>query len=401
MNPRLVPPARLARSVLRTQSDERLTELARSGSDAAFEALVARHRHALVRHCARLLGNADAEEAVQEALLRAHAALRRGDPVRRIAPWLHVIAHNAALNLLRSRSARETSPLRDGDCEGKEDRSLEQRLALRELVSAVASLPERQRSAIVMRELEGRTYAEIADRLGSSPGAVRQLLNRARGSVRDRLAALLPWGSMLLGGGNGAAGARIGALSNACTVTVKVCAALIPAAALGVGGLSVADHLDGNNGHRQRIALAPAGVRARESGEAGPSSGRSGVASGAGRNVALPGTGHGVAFVLSGLAHASVPARSVDVALVTVRASGRAISHTSRTLPCARSSTPVHRGHPAPASAPSVTGHSALAASPSNPPPATDPHPVRWLHSVLSPPNKVARSLRSDRGEQS
>jgi hypothetical protein len=67
MNPRLVPPARLARSVLRTQTDERLTELARAGSEAAFEALVARHRRALERHCARILGDADAEEAVQEA----------------------------------------------------------------------------------------------------------------------------------------------------------------------------------------------------------------------------------------------------------------------------------------------------------------------------------------------
>lgn len=76
--------------MLTTQSDERLTKLACAGSEAGFEVLVARHRRALVRHCARILGDGDAEEAVQEALVRAHAALvrahaalLRGDPVRR------------------------------------------------------------------------------------------------------------------------------------------------------------------------------------------------------------------------------------------------------------------------------------------------------------------------------
>ena len=59
-------------------------------------------------------------------------------------------------------------------------------------MSAIQALPVRQRRALVMRELEGRTYGEIAAQLGASPGAVRQLLNRARSSVRGRLAALIP-----------------------------------------------------------------------------------------------------------------------------------------------------------------------------------------------------------------
>ena len=112
MNPRLLAPARLARSVLRTQSDERRAELATGGSDAAFEALVGRHRRALVAHCARVVG-ADAEEAVQDALMRALAALRRGDEVRRVGPWLHVIAHNVALNLRRTQAARSECALDD------------------------------------------------------------------------------------------------------------------------------------------------------------------------------------------------------------------------------------------------------------------------------------------------
>jgi RNA polymerase sigma factor (sigma-70 family) len=245
MNPRLVHPSRLARSVLRTQSDERLTELAGTGSEAAFEALVARHRRSLVRHCAGVVGASDAEEAVQDALLRAHAALGRGTPVRQVAPWLHVIAHNSALNLLQARAARaECPPVADSESGAAEDHTAQIRVELGELVAAVTDLPSRQRDAIVMRELEGRSYAEIAQRLDATPGAVRQLINRARTGIRQRLAGLLPLDPVLrwaLSAGGGG-GARVGALSDACVATIKVCAALVPAASLSIGGLSLIDH---------------------------------------------------------------------------------------------------------------------------------------------------------------
>ena len=78
------------------------------------------------------------------------------------------------------------------------------------------SLPERQRDAIVMRELEGRSYEEIAARLGASHGAVRQLLNRARHAIRDRVGAITGFEPLLrsaLQNANGATAARLGALS--------------------------------------------------------------------------------------------------------------------------------------------------------------------------------------------
>lgn len=83
-------------------SDERLVELTRAGSDRAFEAIVRRHRQALVRHCASLVGDHDAQEAAQDAVLKAHRALLAGAEVQRLGPWLHAIARNAALQLLRS-----------------------------------------------------------------------------------------------------------------------------------------------------------------------------------------------------------------------------------------------------------------------------------------------------------
>jgi RNA polymerase sigma factor (sigma-70 family) len=217
-------------------SDDRLTELARAGSEHAFEVLVARHRPQLVRLCARIVGDGDAEEAVQEALIRAHGALERGAEVRSVSAWLRQIARNAALSLLRSRP-------RNVDChwEGVTDAGLDQRLALGELREALDALAPRQREAIVMRELEGRSYAEIADRLGTSPGAVRQLLNRARIAIRRQLAAVLPWDALVRWAivNPGAVGARVGAIADTCSAGARLCAALIPAAALSISGAHI------------------------------------------------------------------------------------------------------------------------------------------------------------------
>jgi RNA polymerase sigma factor (sigma-70 family) len=236
MNPLLYPPSRLARSVLRTQTDERLTELARGGSDSAFEAIVSRHRRPLVAHCSRIVGESDAEEAVQDALIKAHQALQRGDQVHNLQAWLRAIAGNASRNILRARAARPECLPGDSDELGRSDDSSDRRVELDELLTAVRSLPVRQRDAIVMRELEGLSYAEIAARLGATDGSVRQLLNRARSAVRERLGALagvepvISW----LSAGNGAATARLGALAGGCTLAGKLCAAaLLPAVIAG------------------------------------------------------------------------------------------------------------------------------------------------------------------------
>lgn len=190
MNPQLVPPWSLARLSLRMQGDERLAELVGHGSEAAFEVIVHRYRRALVRHCAQILGDCDADEAVQDALLKAHRALAGGTGVHSVGPWLHAIAHNSALAMLAGR--RAGAEYREGDITVEVDPDHVDRERLDALVGALLSLPERQRRALVMRELEGRSYDEIAQRMGASNGAVRQLLSRARVSVRDRLGTLVP-----------------------------------------------------------------------------------------------------------------------------------------------------------------------------------------------------------------
>src|SRR3954454_12024206 len=99
--------------LLRTQSDERLVALARSGHARAFEAIVERYRRPLLRACRRVLPEARAEDAVQQALLAAGTALERGYEVRELRPWLFRVAHNTALNQLRA-SGYDHDELLDG-----------------------------------------------------------------------------------------------------------------------------------------------------------------------------------------------------------------------------------------------------------------------------------------------
>ena len=108
MTPRaLFHPARLARRpVLSTQSDERLVDLVRAGSDPAFEAIVERYRRALMRYVSRLLPPERAEDVVQQSFVKAYEAMHRDSAELNLRPWLYRIAHNGALNALRDRGAR-------------------------------------------------------------------------------------------------------------------------------------------------------------------------------------------------------------------------------------------------------------------------------------------------------
>jgi RNA polymerase sigma factor (sigma-70 family) len=186
-------PARLAGSaILAMQSDDRLVKLVRSGHERAFEVIVDRYRKPLVRYCRRILPESRCEDAVQQAFLNAHTALTGSDDAVQLKPWLFAITRNAALNMLRQNGWNyEEIPL-DFDGVRRPDQVFEQRIELQQTVAALNDLPERQRDALVMREFEGRSYDEIALALGANDGAVRQLLNRARVTLRSAVSALVP-----------------------------------------------------------------------------------------------------------------------------------------------------------------------------------------------------------------
>src|SRR5918999_2101323 len=276
MTPRsLLAPARLAgQSVLRTQSDERLVDLVRAGSEPAFEAIVTRYRRVLLRYCARILPEERAEDAVQQTFVRAYDALRHSDAELRLRPWLYRIAHNTALNTLRDRGPRH-EPLDDSfDGVERPDQALERNMGLREVLAAVQDLPERQRDALVLRELEGRSYDQIADELGVTGGAVRQLLNRARHSVRAAATAVTPAGlvTRLPWAGPGEPiTARIAELCSgaaAGAAVTKVCATALVTGAV-VGGVAAAPE-----GTQEETAKAKPPAEQKDSrGEAGSAPG--------------------------------------------------------------------------------------------------------------------------------
>ncbi|HWI06305.1 MAG TPA: sigma-70 family RNA polymerase sigma factor, partial [Solirubrobacteraceae bacterium] len=166
--------------------DEALAGRAAAGNQAASAALCERYHGPLLGYCRSiLLDDEDASDATQSALENALRALPRREPGRPLRPWLYRIAHNEAINIVRRRQHAAAGDL---DTEslltvpGPEVGS-EQRSRLAQLVDDLRSLPERQRGALVMRELSGLSYDEIGGALGISNEAARRAVFDARSAL--------------------------------------------------------------------------------------------------------------------------------------------------------------------------------------------------------------------------
>src|SRR5918997_6742366 len=169
--------------LLRLRSDEQLVALFRAGDEAAFSVIHDRYRQRLFVYSRQMLGGShqDAEDALQDVFLRAYSALRVSDNPVSLRAWLYRVAHNRCIDHLRKPAPPaidlfETSrrPLHDPTVEA------ERRDDLRRLIEDVRRLPEQQRSALLMREMDGLSYAELSEALGVSLQAVKSLLVRAR-----------------------------------------------------------------------------------------------------------------------------------------------------------------------------------------------------------------------------
>lgn len=166
---------------LRSLSDERLSGLAARGDDDAFAVIDGRYRLAIVRYCSSILLNqADAEDAAQTTMVNARGALgRRGESVR-LRPWLFRIAHNEAVSLLRSRRPSEPLDALEATLPARGEDALAVRARTHSLIADLLELPERQRAALLMRELVGLSYGEIAVALGGTAAAVTQSVFEGR-----------------------------------------------------------------------------------------------------------------------------------------------------------------------------------------------------------------------------
>jgi RNA polymerase sigma factor (sigma-70 family) len=170
----------------RLLSDERLTRRAVGGDERAFAAIFRRYHQPLYRFCLAIVGNPeDAQDALQNTMMKVLRALPGEERKIELKPWLYRIAHNESIDLLRRR--RETRQL---DAEQAapgyglaEDVATRERL--RGLLSDLRELPERQREVLVMRELAGLDFEEIGSALGTSDAVARQTLYEARQSLRQ------------------------------------------------------------------------------------------------------------------------------------------------------------------------------------------------------------------------
>jgi RNA polymerase sigma factor (sigma-70 family) len=174
--------SRTPTTLLRARSDDQLVAAFRDGREDAFALIAERYRDRLVayaRHMLRARGPAAVEDVVQDVLIRAYRALRADARPMALRAWLYRIAHNRCLDELRGE--RPTSELPD-ELPGSEDpvAAAGRRERLRELVSDIQGLPAQQRSALVIRELDGLSYAELAEALDTTVPAVKSLLVRAR-----------------------------------------------------------------------------------------------------------------------------------------------------------------------------------------------------------------------------
>ena len=176
------------RSLLRAHRDERLVIQLRAGNEHAFEVLFDRYRPRLLAFCRGMLrSQEDAEDVLQEVFTAAHAAILSDEREIEVRPWLYRIARNRCLNHIRRRQpeCRETLDDRPHANGASTEEHAERREDLRHLVSNIRDLPEAQRSALLMRELEALSYGEIAASLETTVPAVKSLLVRARVTLAE------------------------------------------------------------------------------------------------------------------------------------------------------------------------------------------------------------------------
>jgi RNA polymerase sigma factor (sigma-70 family) len=187
-HPSSIPGLRGPSALLRLQSDERLITLTRRGQHAAFEVLCARYQTRLLSFCRHMLASReDAEDVLQEVFAAAFNAVLADERDINVRPWLYRIARNRSLNHLRRASAIGVDSMDIHLAEGGISTSdkVMRRESFRELIGDVHQLPETQRTALLLREIDALSYEQIALAMDTTVPSVKSLLVRARISLAE------------------------------------------------------------------------------------------------------------------------------------------------------------------------------------------------------------------------
>ena len=200
MRRRAMTPGVAVREQLRGLDDAGVVTAFLGGEERAFQELVERYQTRLLNFVYRTIGDREkAEDLVQEVFIRVYRHLHRFDRSKKFSTWIYTIASNLAKNELRNRSRNplvlfqtirkswqdDDRPLQFEDATSRPD-DLYRKRHLRELVEeSVAKLPAHHREVFVLRELEGKSYEEIAEITSCNLGTVKSRLNRARSAFAE------------------------------------------------------------------------------------------------------------------------------------------------------------------------------------------------------------------------
>lgn len=196
----------LRRRALKELTDSQVVQAFLDGEQPAFGELVRRYDSRLVNFVYRTVGDRErAQDLVQETFVRVYRHLHRFDQSKKFSTWIYTIASNLAKNELRNRSRNplvlfqtlkqnwdaDHRPLEWEDTQYRPDDLFRKRFIREKVEEAVAQLPEHHRVVFVLRELEGKTYEEIAEITDCNLGTVKSRLNRARNNFAQIIAPMV------------------------------------------------------------------------------------------------------------------------------------------------------------------------------------------------------------------
>jgi RNA polymerase sigma factor (sigma-70 family) len=180
--------------LLKLQGDEKLIAMARGGNPGAFETIVDRYQGRLLGFCRQMLGSTeDAEDVLQEVFVNAYRAMLADEREINLRPWLYRIARNRCLNYLRKpkADAQESMDMVPEVDAASTAEMVHNREEFRQILSDVNKLPETQRAALLLREMDALSYEEIAAAMDTTVPSVKSLLVRARISLTEASQARL------------------------------------------------------------------------------------------------------------------------------------------------------------------------------------------------------------------
>lgn len=258
--------------VLRSQSDGRLAALAAEGSTAAFTVIFERYERELRAHATRVVRPSRVDDVLQQTMLSAWSSLLAGTQTEHLRSWLHRIVHNTALNTTVKRGYDDGELPQTLAAAALTEDLVQGRVSAGEALTAIAALPAAQRQALTLTAINGHSARDAAAEMGVSENGLRQLVYRARTTMRSAVSAITPLPLLLsaathataapttltsagTGAGTVAGSSIVAGLTGGGSTAVAVKAAAV--LAIAAGGITTTTALHHHQHHPRSATVAP------------------------------------------------------------------------------------------------------------------------------------------------